>query len=151
RTPIPVAGVPEIAFLAVQIRVNPGAGGILDLLRDFVRSRPVALCVVPERPEQRCHLRDRPGCQRLPEFVQCHGLMVPESKAADTRPKVVTRYRFSCATCARKRFSAVSTKARKPWGSTNGFGPSGCARSCSAFFTPSKYDGCAPRKMSTGI
>ncbi len=56
RLAIPVAGISEIAFLPVQVGVNPRAIAVVDVLRDAVRGRPVSTRVVPQRDEQR---RDR--------------------------------------------------------------------------------------------
>src|SRR5262245_39113043 len=49
---IPVRRVPEVAFLAVEIGVNPGAGFSVDVLRDAMRRVPVATRVVPERDKE---------------------------------------------------------------------------------------------------
>src|SRR5262245_31594379 len=48
-TPIPVGGIAEVALAPMQVRVNPRAIRVGDLLRDRVRSGPVAAGVVPER------------------------------------------------------------------------------------------------------
>src|SRR5215471_17457204 len=53
---IPIRGVPRIAFLPVQVRVNPRGFGVVDILRNFVRRVPVALRIVPQRKERRWKL-----------------------------------------------------------------------------------------------
>src|SRR5438309_11944282 len=54
---VPVAGVSEVAFLAVKVRVDPRAARIVDVLCDGVRAVPVAARVVPERTEENRHRR----------------------------------------------------------------------------------------------
>lgn len=52
RPDIPVAGVPEISFAAMKIRVNPGPVRSGNGLRQMVGFLPVPLPVVPEGPQQ---------------------------------------------------------------------------------------------------
>src|SRR5690606_33731224 len=46
RPPVPIRRIPFIAFLAVQIRVNPRSIGGIDILGYGVRHVPVALAVI---------------------------------------------------------------------------------------------------------
>ena len=48
---IPVSGVPDVAFFAMQVGVNPGTVGTFVLLRGFVSAGPVALRVPPQAGE----------------------------------------------------------------------------------------------------
>jgi len=48
RPAVPIRRVALIAFLAVQVRVNPRAIRPLVLLRGFVSTFPVTLCVPPQ-------------------------------------------------------------------------------------------------------
>ena len=52
-TPVPVGRVAEVALDPMQVRVDPGAGGIgLVLLDDAMGSVPVALAEMPQRAER---------------------------------------------------------------------------------------------------
>ena len=52
-TPVPVGRVAEVALDPMQVRVDPGAGGIgLVLLDDTMGSVPVALAEMPQRAER---------------------------------------------------------------------------------------------------
>ena len=59
RAPVPIAGVSKIPFLPVQIRMNPGACRIVDVLCDFVRGVPVTFRIVPKRAEWRREIGGR--------------------------------------------------------------------------------------------
>ena len=56
RAVVPVSGVSVIAFLPVQIGVDPRASPVLDAVGHLVRFIPVASRVVPQRLKRR---RDR--------------------------------------------------------------------------------------------
>jgi len=47
RTPVPIAGVAVVAFLAMQVGMYPGARGAVFLLHDVVRLVPLVLRVMP--------------------------------------------------------------------------------------------------------
>src|ERR671939_273835 len=53
RAAVPVARITEIAFLAMQICMNPCAGRIVDVLRNLVGRVPVTLGVVPQRTKRK--------------------------------------------------------------------------------------------------
>jgi len=70
---VPVSGVALIAFLAVQVGVNPRTLDALVLLRGFVRSFPIALAIPPQPGEGKRESGWRFGrFERLAKFVQCH-------------------------------------------------------------------------------
>ena len=50
---IPIAGIPEIAFLSMKVGVNPRARLVLDLLRNRMGGAPIAFRVFPHRPKSR--------------------------------------------------------------------------------------------------
>ena len=70
---IPVSGIALIAFLAMQVGVNPRSVHAFVLLSRFVRSRPIAFAIPPEsgEGETECDWRLGRG-QRLVEFVESH-------------------------------------------------------------------------------
>jgi hypothetical protein len=73
RPAIPVGSITLIAFLAMQVGVNPRTFNALILLGGLVRPRPIALAVPPETRER---VREsgwglRRG-ERFPKFVQGH-------------------------------------------------------------------------------
>ena len=47
RTPVPIAGVAVVAFLAMQVGMYPGARGVVFLLHDVVRLVPLVLRIMP--------------------------------------------------------------------------------------------------------
>ena len=74
---IPVAGVSEIPFLAVQVGMNPRAGRVLDFLGGFVRRGPVAARVVPQREQRAREGARRPLVGRGAfEFVERHAAIL---------------------------------------------------------------------------
>src|SRR6187455_842220 len=48
---VPVAGVAQVAFLAVQVGVDASAVRPADVIRELVRSVPVAAAVQPQRAQ----------------------------------------------------------------------------------------------------
>ena len=70
---VPVGGVRRIAFLAVEISVDPGGIGCLDRLRDLVRLAPAAFGVPPECGQERWQCCGWRGMlQRFAELVEGH-------------------------------------------------------------------------------
>ena len=104
---IPVAGVADVAFLAVQVGVDPGALGGLDVLGDAMGAVPVAGGVVPQRTDQRRRVS---------------GSGVPRSTAARRSSKVMSH---SCTSPT--RIVAGSSERERAAGSMNG-GPRAPAR-----------------------
>src|SRR6187455_1371542 len=70
---MPVAGIVEIAFLAVQIRVYACTLLAFKRLHDLMSALPAALGVVPKCLQQSAHpRRGAVRRQRLPEFDDVH-------------------------------------------------------------------------------
>ena len=85
RAAIPVAGVPKVAFLAVQVRMHPRTRLIVHILRELVRPFPVAARVVPEREQQRWYRWCGRSRQRRLELVERHCVIVAR-RAARLKP-----------------------------------------------------------------
>ena len=72
---LPVGCVALIAFLAVEIRVNPRSLDAFVLLRGVVCSRPIALCIPPQSGDRVRESGWRVGRgERLAKFVQGWGI-----------------------------------------------------------------------------
>ena len=52
RPVVPIIGIPDVPFLAVQIGVYPGTFFGMDILGDVVRSIPIPAAFVPKGQEQ---------------------------------------------------------------------------------------------------
>jgi len=61
RPAVPVSGVTLIAFLAVQVCVNPRSRSACVLLRGLMRSLPIAFGVKPQSGERGTQTRRRLG------------------------------------------------------------------------------------------
>lgn len=70
--PIPVASVPEVALLAVQVGMEPRALTGVDFLGNVVGSIPVTTGVVPEGEEQRPYRGRCGGSQAILKFRKSH-------------------------------------------------------------------------------
>jgi len=57
--PVPVSGIGEVAFLAVQIGVHPRSVCAAFLLHDLMRTVPVTVRVLPQRLQKRRQIRFR--------------------------------------------------------------------------------------------
>ena len=72
---VPVACISDVALLAMQVRMDPGALACRVGLRDLVRLFPVAIRIVPKGQKRRTHpvwgLGLGAGCG-FPEFFGCH-------------------------------------------------------------------------------
>jgi len=66
---IPVAGVSQVAFGTMQMRVHPCARAVVDVLRDAVSLVPVFIRRMSHRPENGRHRRwfgiSKRGCEFL--------------------------------------------------------------------------------------
>ena len=71
--PIPVGGIGGVAFLAMQVGVDPRGAGTFVLLRRFVGGLPIALRVPPQRRERmiQCPWRTI-ALQRFAEVIEGH-------------------------------------------------------------------------------
>ena len=68
---VPVSSIALIAFLSMQVGVNPRAVLAFVLLGGFVRPRPVAFPIPPQSREGVRESGRRLGCgERLSEFVE---------------------------------------------------------------------------------
>ena len=73
RPTVPIGGIVLIAFLAMQIGVNPRAILAFVPLGGFVRSLPIVFCVPPQSGEGEGEFWGRLiGGERLTKFVQGH-------------------------------------------------------------------------------
>src|SRR5262249_18234949 len=77
---VPVGGVAEIAFLAMQVRMHPGGVRILDVLGEMMRSVPFAARIVPQRAHERRKLAD---VRRRSQFVNGHRNTIGRSVEID--------------------------------------------------------------------
>src|SRR5262245_36720238 len=77
---IPVGGISGVSFLAMEIRMNPRASFIVDVLGDGVCALPVAFGVVPQS-EQGCRYFRRKGRgERGAEFGKRHASILSTLK-----------------------------------------------------------------------
>ena len=73
RPAVPIRCVALVAFLTMQVGMNPRTFDAFVPLRGFVRSRPIALRIPPESGEGERESRWRLGRgEGLPEFVEGH-------------------------------------------------------------------------------
>jgi hypothetical protein len=68
----------------MQVGMNPRSGRVVDVLRYFVRSRPISLGVMPEGEQWTGDGWRGRGVERGQEFVECHraNLWIPLSNLA---------------------------------------------------------------------
>ena len=86
RVPIPVVGIAEVAFDAMQPGMHPGAVGIVLRLRQFVRGMPIASQPMPYSAQHGRRKRRWPGLLGLITntsnalgVVELMGLLLPEA------------------------------------------------------------------------
>src|SRR5204863_648044 len=117
RAAIPVRRIGEVALFAVQVRMHPRTGGIVDVLSHGMRAVPVAAGIVPERPQGRRHRRRNVRGQRCPELVDGHTrvlvpttsiAMPPAMAASPTMGEKGIRWCFSVVACTGPMSSTLS-------------------------------------------
>src|SRR5215213_4047786 len=75
RAAIPICGIRQVAFFAMQISMHPRTGGGLLGLGMFVGGRPIALGIIPERLEGVTQLLLRcAGSERCFELCMIHSI-----------------------------------------------------------------------------